>query len=275
MIWASFCCILHEFGVVLLRSAMIWGSFCCVLHEFGVVLLRSALTRGRFAALCVNLGSFCCVLQGFGCRFAAFCIDSSPVNSHEFCTDSPSSSPGRGPHLPPLALSASGPPGNAASLKPAEEGGWAPSSPHVGRRRRRRRAPRCRRIPPTGRRAGPSHSTRARLGPRPLKGTTTAARKLRPRFGGGGAGPGRRAALRGDGRSQKPRRSTGRQPRSRGPPDACHCGRVRGRSSLSFGARVRGRRRPRARPRGSVPSERRHDRGVAAQDKASPCGEAP
>ena len=40
---------------ILLRSATIGGSFCCVLHDFGVVLLLSALIWRRFAAVCNGL----------------------------------------------------------------------------------------------------------------------------------------------------------------------------------------------------------------------------
>ena len=81
-----FCCVLHWFGVVLLRSALIWsrfaafciilrsfcrvlhdlGSFCCVLQRFGVLLLRSALIWGRHAPFCSDFVSSCCALQRFG-----------------------------------------------------------------------------------------------------------------------------------------------------------------------------------------------------------------
>ena len=42
------------------------GPFCCVLHQFGVALLRPAAIWGSFAASCSDLVSFCCVLQRFG-----------------------------------------------------------------------------------------------------------------------------------------------------------------------------------------------------------------
>ena len=75
---ASFCCVLRQFGGVLLRSALIWCRFaafcinlvpfCRVLQRFGLVLLRSATIWCPFAAFCINLGPFCCVLQRFGVR---------------------------------------------------------------------------------------------------------------------------------------------------------------------------------------------------------------
>ena len=48
------------------------GQSCCVLHEFGVVLLRSALIWGRFAAFCIDLGPFRCVLHKFGVGLLSF-----------------------------------------------------------------------------------------------------------------------------------------------------------------------------------------------------------
>ena len=87
-----FCCVLHRFGPVLLRSASIWCRFaafcldlmlfCCVLHRFGAVLLRSASIWRCFAPFCIDLVPFCCVLHRFRTvllrsawiwfRFAAF-----------------------------------------------------------------------------------------------------------------------------------------------------------------------------------------------------------
>ena len=43
-----------------------YASFCCVVHRFGVTLLRSALMWGQFGTLCLDLLSICCVLLRFG-----------------------------------------------------------------------------------------------------------------------------------------------------------------------------------------------------------------
>ena len=68
-----FCCVLHKFEPVLLRSTLIWTRFAAFCIDFGVILLRSALICvfsmrsaliwGRFTAFCIDLESFCAVQQ--------------------------------------------------------------------------------------------------------------------------------------------------------------------------------------------------------------------
>ena len=57
-----FCRVLHQFGIVLPRSASMWYRFAAFCLDLGAVLLRSALILCHFAVFCLL-------------RFAAFCSD--------------------------------------------------------------------------------------------------------------------------------------------------------------------------------------------------------
>ena len=56
-----FCCVLHQLGLVLLRSALIWAPFCCVLHQFNLRTLSCAeIWKTFFAHRCAHFPAQSC-----------------------------------------------------------------------------------------------------------------------------------------------------------------------------------------------------------------------